>query len=458
MKIAAFCAVIYSMAFSLVCFFVIKGKQDCSLKEDDSKSYNKIYVILAAIFIVQLALTRISIGYVSDTYNFVWWTSFGEKYHIWQYYTTDVYVDYPPAYLNVLFIMGKIAHLLGVGSDSDIYLCFVRFVPILFDLLCSIFIFRFAKGRTGGKIAVALALFSAFNPVNILNSTVWGQVDSVVVMLVCGLLLLLYRKKYAFATAVFALAFLTKPQLIIYAPLFGFTILADFFEVVKNREERTKMLKNVGFGVLLGLSVILIVPIAVTGGNYALLAEKYKNALALYPYATLCAPNLYGAFGANWANDSEIFFFFSYKVWGFIFIVVMSLLTGFVIFKSKDRTKIFYSGAFTVLTIFMFAHGMHERYIHALFMILLMIFVLKKDMRVLAIYLIFSVSSFINCTQTLIKAQENSFIYGNNPLFIANSWFNILIYIFTICVFVTSLSGRKAQEVSNKEATEEKER
>lgn len=442
MRISVFCAVLYSLIFLLVYFSVIKDRQNGVLKKDSFKNYSVFYIVLGIIFAAELITTSFSKGYINDTLLFKSWASFGERHHIWEYYITEEYVDYPPAYLNVLFVIGKIASVLGVNSNSPLYLCFVRFVPIAFDMVCSIFIFRFAKARVGGKVAVTLALFSALNPINILNSTVWGQIDSIVVMLVCIMLWLLYKRKYALAMALFTLAELTKPQMIIYVPLLGFTILSDFFGIVKEREEGIKMMKQIGMGLVLSVFVVLIVPLAVTGGNYALIIENYKQALGLYPYATLCAPNLYGAFGANWMPDSEIFLSFSYKTWGFIFITVMSAVVGLVSFKVKDRTKIFCLGAFTVLTIFMFAHGMHERYAHALLMILLIIYVIKQKPGFLVLYLAFSVSSFINCTQVMLALQNNVYIYGDNPLFIANSWINILIYIFMVYVlFVSLFSG-----------------
>lgn len=439
MAVSAVCAVIYSLVFILVYFSSLKESVNGKLKEKNVKRYMPFYVTLILVFIVQLISTQFSIGFTTDTGLFRSWTSYGEKYHIWEYYTTERYVDYPPAYLTVLFVVGKIASLFGVDSQSDLYLCFIRFVPIMFDAICSIFIFRFAKDKIGDKPAIILALLSAFNPVNIYNSTVYGQVDSIVVMLVCGVLVFLYKKKYIPAVALFMLSILTKPQLIIYAPLVGFTVLTDFLEVIHNKEERTKFLKNIGLAILAAVLVFVIVPIPATGGNYTLLFENYKKALGMYQYATLNAPNFYGAFGGNWAKNDKIFLLFSYKTWGFIFVVAMSVLVGVVSFKAKNRSKIYYLGAFTVSTIFLFAHGMHERYLHALFMILLIIYVIKKDPKVLFLYLGFTMSSLLNCTQVVLKNHAKDFIYGDNTFFILNSWFNLVLYAVMVYIFYKAL-------------------
>lgn len=439
MASAVICLILYVLVFSLAYFSVMKDDGGKSLKKKTNKSYTEFYVTLGVIFLLQLFFTQYSKGYIQDTGLFRLWTSYGERYKIWEYYTTENYVDYPPVYLCVLYTVGKIASLFGVESNTNLYLCFIRFVPILFDMICSIFIFKFGKDEIGDKNAMTLALLSAVNPANIFNSTVWGQVDSVVTMILVVMLLCLYKKKYVLATGMFVLSFLTKPQMIIYAPLFGFTIFFDFVEVFKDKEERNKMLKAVGLSIVVAIAVLLIVPIPVTGGNYMLLIDKFKSALGMYQYATVCAANFYGAIGANWVKNTETFLFLTYKTWGFIFIVTMSLMVGYVSFKVKDRSKIFYLAAFTVSTIYMFSHGMHERYIFALFMLLIIVYILKKDPKVLAAYLLFSMSNLINCAQTLMVNHQETFIYADNTLFILNSWFNLVIYAFMVYIFYVAL-------------------
>ena len=445
MAAAIMSIILYVLVFTLTCSSSLSEQKNSVIKKNETKSYVGFYITLAIIFFVQLISTRYSIGYIQDTGLFRLWTSFGENYKISEYYTTEHYVDYPPVYLTVLYIVGKIASLFKVYSQSDTYLCFIRFVPILFDALCSIFIFRFAKDKIGDKKAMMLALMSAINPVNIFNSTVWGQVDSVVTLMLVFMLVFLYNRKYVLSTVMFTLCFLTKPQMVIYAPLFGFTVLFDFIDDFKDKEARNKMIKAGVLSVLAGILVLLIVPLPVTGGNYGLLIEKYKSAVGMYQYATVCAANFFGAIGANWVKNTEPFLLLTYKTWGFIFIVAMSLIVGYVSYKSKDRSKIFYLAAFTVSTIYMFAHGMHERYLFSLFLILLIIYILKRDPKVLTVYLLFSMSNFVNCVQTLIKNHEEDFIYADNTLFILNSWVNIFIYAFMVYIFYVAIFKNKGE-------------
>lgn len=429
--------VLYGLIFALVYFSTIKTETKPSElgRKFAAKDYLPYALGLLAIFVVQLFAAQILPGHKQDAGLFRAWTSFGNEHHIWEFYKTDLYVDYPPVYLYILFGIGKVAKLFGVAPDSAAYLSFIKFIPILCDAITSIFIFQFARDKVGVRKAAALAFLSAINPANILNSTVWGQVDSFVTLLMLVMLFSLYNRNYVLSCAMFALSFLTKPQMIIFAPLIGFTIFFDLFESFDDRAVRKKMFVQIGLSILAFAAVLLLVPLPITGEDYGILIENYTKAMGLYPYATLNAANLYGAIGGNWAEDTSTFLFLNYKIWGFIFIVAMSLLVGYVTYKVKDRKKIFYLGGFTVATIYMFAHNMHERYLYSLFILLMVLFIFTKDKRMLLLYGAFSITNFINCGQVLIQNLKDDFVYGDNTLFILLSWIQLVLYFVMVCAW-----------------------
>lgn len=291
--------------------------------------------------------------------------------------------------------------------------------------------------------AGAIALLSALNPAMILNSTVWGQADSFVLLMTLAFLFTLYQKKYVWSFGLLALCFLTKPQTIIYAPLLGFTALADFVECMKDRAACKKMLVQLLCGVLAVAAVLLIVPLPITGFDYGLMYDRYLKAMNLYPYATLNAANLYGAFNLNWAPVTDKFLFLSYRSWGFVFIVLMSLIVGAASFKIKDRKRIFYLGAFTTATIYMFAHTMHERYLYALLPLLLLLFVMSGDRRLLYLYGAFSITHFCNVAQVLVLNLKDDFILSGNVFFITLSWVQLALYAVMLWVWVQLLLKKR---------------
>ncbi|MBE7035720.1 MAG: hypothetical protein E7403_00305 [Ruminococcaceae bacterium] len=409
-------SILYAALFSVCCATVLR-----SPKATLGKNKDNILCIagggLLAMFILQLAITRNMPGHLQDTDLFRLWASFGSDRAIWECYTAGDYVDYPPVYLYVLYIIGFVAKIFRIPTDGKTFIVLVRSVPILFDGITSICVYWFSKEFVGDKKALVLAIFSALNPLNFLNSTMWGQIDSVTGLMVAAMLIFLYKKQYVRSCVMFAVLILTKPQMIIFSPLMGFVVFFDLVAAWKEPVERKKMLKQIGLSVLAVLAVFLIVPLPITGGNYGLLLKKYTEAVGMYQYATLNAANFYGMMGSNWVKNSELLLFFSYKTWGFIFIVLISLIVGIVSCLCKDRRKIFYLGVFTVMGIFMLAHSMHERYLHPMFLLMLIIYVLAEDKKTLFLYGGFSVTAFINCGIVLYTNQREEFIYGDNPCY-----------------------------------------
>jgi len=304
---------LYILIFALCYFSVLSEEKNKGLRHKSRTIYSAA-IGLCGLFVVQLVLAATIPGHKQDIGLFTQWAAFSESHPIWEYYTTELYVDYPPVYLYVLYLVGSLARLFRIPSDSAQYLSFIKFVPILFDAMTTIFIFRFARSRLGDKKALALAFLSAVNPMNIVNSTIWGQVDSVTTLLCVLMLLFLYQRKYVSSCLLFALLFLTKPQMIIFAPVLGFVFLFDIIEARGNKQDFRHMLRQAGLSVLAAALVLLIVPLPITGGRYGLLLENYQKALGLYPYATLNAANLHALFGGNWVQDTAKVFIFSYKI------------------------------------------------------------------------------------------------------------------------------------------------
>ncbi len=419
-------SVIYLLIFAMCYFSVICETEKRQLKPKKS-DVTMGAVCLGLLLLGQFVVACYAPGHVQDTGLFRAWAAFAQDHPVWEYYATELYVDYPPVYLYVLYFLGKLGQLLGIDTMSGLYLGLIRSVPILFDGLTVLLVYRLAQPRIGQNKALAVAALCAVNPAHILNSSIWGQVDSVTTLLAALMLLFLYRREYAKSFGMLALLFLTKPQMILFSPLLGFTYLFDLLSEKENQEARSRLLKQgvLSFGV--AVLVLLIVPLLATGGNYMILLENYKKALNLYPYATLNAPNLYGLLGQNWTADAEKLLLLSYKTWGFLFIVLLSLYVGYVSFRQKDRSRIFYLGALLVLGIYLFGHGMHERYSYPALLLIVMLYLFTGDKRQLWFYGGFSLSTFVICSYVLVLNLQGEFIYGDNVLFRILSLVNLVL-------------------------------
>jgi Gpi18-like mannosyltransferase len=420
----------YAALFALIYFGALHGASEKKIGRKDGKRARTFYAAaLSLIFIFQLALAQTTEGYPNDFSCFSSWMNFGAERPVWEYYKTEgFYVDYPPVYLYLLYLWGFVTRFFGLASGDAAYLSFLKFFPILFDALVSLLIFKLAEKKLGDEKAAALAALSALNPANILNSTIWGQVDSIVTALALGLLLCLFHRKYIWAAAIFALAFLTKPQTVVFAPLVFFVFLFDLLKTEKGAE-RKKLFWRMARAVLVFGAMFLVVPLPITGGNYLLLAKKYGAGFLLYPYASLNAANLFAGIGANFKRDSETFFFLSYKLWGYGFVAFFTAWLGAAVWKMKERDQIFWFGAFTAAFVYLFTHSIHERYLYPALAPLLLVYIYREKRTLLWLYFAFSMVFFVNEAYVLLSAMaDKPFLDAADPLLVALSWLNIAIF------------------------------
>ena len=109
----------------------------------------------------------------------------------------------------------------------------LKLLPIFCDLLGAMLAYRFSEKRLGQRAALLLCAFYAFNPAVLVDSAAWGQIDSVLTLLVAICAVRMSEGGYISSLAAFALAVLVKPQVLLFAPV-GLAALvvhaASFYE------------------------------------------------------------------------------------------------------------------------------------------------------------------------------------------------------------------------------------
>ena len=113
----------------------------------------------------------------------------------WNFYSDEVFCDYPPAYLLVLWLVGALRNLLGLPYDGPVTWVLIKLTPILCDMVGAYLVYRLLRRSLGENVAALLSLLYALNPAAILNSAAWGQVDSVLTLLLLITFCLLYTSR-----------------------------------------------------------------------------------------------------------------------------------------------------------------------------------------------------------------------------------------------------------------------
>ena len=419
-------------------------------KEEESKpepaGANRITVFLLIVLGVALGLrvllSGLIEGYMVDVNCFTSWGRTMAVYGPLGFYPESGFCDYPPAYVWVLGLNSLISGWFASDSVTLTRIIF-RFVPSLCDVVICWVLYRFAIRRDVNKRTAAFFCAAlAFNPLPILNSAAWGQMDSVLCLFLLLVAVFAVEGKWEGALPCYMLSVLIKPQ----ALMLGFLgLTATVFAWIRNPECRKKIL--IGLGCALAVALVIIIPFGIRQ-TPGWLITQYAGTLASYPYATVNTANFYYLFNGNWnaiGNSAPVIvsillaaFSTVYGVvwmvrirhhaekprlmwmepiliglfaiwfilcaaisasWGwigsgamaFVFLIVLSLFI-----RKQDISFLPYTGALLFILLYVFGVKMHERYIFPAIFLLALAWMIHRDRRIIPLMLLFSATVFLN--------------------------------------------------------------
>jgi len=297
--------------------------------------------------------------------------------------------QYPPGYLYVLWLLGKIyQHFFSHGFQQEkiLFLIMLRIPTVLADLALGVMIFR-AIGRWWGARAAHFA-FAAYvlSPAMILDSTIVTQIDSVQSLLMVGTILLLVAGKDAAAIACLALAVLTKLQAVILAPL----VLAT----VAGRGNWRALFHGAGASAAFFLTLAL--PF-IMNDKMPDLIRTLVTPIGTIPVLSANAFNLWwlASAGHGWQSDTGHFLgFLTPRILGLAMLGTSTLMAVRRVCIDRSRDSIILSASFICFSFFVVCTQMTERYVLAALPLLLLI--APSDRRFSRIYGVLAITIFIN--------------------------------------------------------------
>lgn len=181
--------------------------------------------------------------------------------------------NYPPAYLYLLYL----ATLFHDQVDPFIML---KLIPTAFDLISTFAIYKIARLKFSDDKPYFLAALFFLLPTVMLNSSSWGQIDSLYgsFLLVCFYLLL--TKRPFWALAAFGIGFSFKAQSIFILPFLGIILLR-------------KQVRWYDFLVVPVIYILLALPTVILGRSWESILLLYVGQAGQFPQLARYAPNLY---------------------------------------------------------------------------------------------------------------------------------------------------------------------
>ena len=389
---------------------------------------------LAALFLagfaLRLLLAAFTAGHPYDVGTFSAWADLLARLGPGDFYTGGFFADYPPGYLLLLWPVGLATRALGLAPLSPGALALLCLPSVLCDLAFAFTLYRLALPRAGQAKALAAAAAALFSPVFLFDCAVWKQVDMVLALLVVWSFLLLCRRRFLPAAALYGAALLAKPQALLYGPVFALGFLLPVF-FAENRPARLRAAGRCFGGAALSLGVVLAGAAPFTGSQTPVvwLWEKYFSTVVSYPYASVNAFNLPTLLGGNWQSQDARFLFLPWRSWGILGILLLSAALLWLAFAPGlrgRREKIRPAGAagpgrqpdllllaaFYGCGLFLFAHRMHERYLFCALALLLAAWAQSGDRHTGGLCVLFSLTQFSNMAAVYACAQSDLYLQG----------------------------------------------
>lgn len=391
---------LFSMFF--VVLYTKAFRSDKLLKQPESIYSKWLSIALGIALILRVWIGLTAQGYQNDMNTFIAWGQRMVDLGPGGFYEEGYFADYPPGYLYILYMLSLIRGAFGFTHDSGGENLLFKLPAIISDLVLGYFIYKASCKKLGSGIAFGLMLLFLFNPAVLINSAAWGQADSFFLIFLLLSIQAAADKSFVRSAIWFAVATLIKPQALIFTPV----LLFAFYH--------HRAWKQLALGAVYGLGIfaLLAAPFFWNNGGLVGIINLYKSTLSSYPYSSVNAFNLYALTDPLWSSLDLTWLGITYRVWGFIFILVAVAVSAFYSFK-KDRldlSKSYFIGMSLIVVVFVLGTKMHERYMFPAIILCLFTYIASRDRRFLSLFLGFSLTQYINVSYTL--AHLNA---GINP-------------------------------------------
>lgn len=385
----------------------------------------KVILIFVLAIIIRLLLVGFP-GHNYDMDSFSKWSEKASFVGISQVYDTDpdayYYTNYPPVYFSILGVLGRVNNsLFHFDFFSPEFQTTIKLVNSSLDIFCGVVLLFILKklNVVEKKRSIILAVW-LLNPVILITSTVWGQIDN---FLFLFFLLAIYSMlhKQAYLTGVFlTLAILTKTQALVFLPVFAIYLLFKY---------KWQFSVRVGLSSLIS-GVFLIIPF-ISSGTWNLLLNVYTSAADRYPYLNMNAYNIWwfgtDSFNLSAKSDSiEVFPFISAKLLGLIIFAVFYAAILYFLVRKLSFEKFVSALSLVAVIFYMLPTQMHERYMFLFFGFFLLVPAFFNKL-----WSIYSLLSFSICIN-LLNAAFMSYIPFLGNIYPVSSY--ILTVVNVVCL------------------------
>lgn len=388
-----------------------------------------LFLILLTGFLVRIFLSQYG-TYYNDLYAFSLWSLDLIRYGFDDFYSIAK-SDYPPGFLYILWFTGKVYYFLNAhGILAPLELTY-KSPFIISDILNALLIYLIVKKIGDLKKAFIGSCLYLFNPVLIINSTLWGQNDSLVTFFIISSFYFLVNKKIFISAILLGIGVATKQLVLFCLPIYLIYLLSS----------KISIFKLVTFILIFFTSAILLFIPFFSGGNFfEFISQRMQTATSWFPYTTLNAFNFWAIFSdfhsgtIDFVSDQIKFLGISLRNWGYILFSLFYAFISFTLLRKLELKKNFnliltFSLVLIYFSMFILLTQIRERHLYygLTFLTILIPFLPRKyNLFILPGFIIYGLNLYYSFITTSQPPPFNSTVIN---LLSAG---NLLIFIFLI--------------------------
>lgn len=324
--------------------------------------------------------------------------------------------DYHAPYLYILYFLS----LLPIKTTVAKVIA-VKSISIIFDILNALIIAKIISKYQKNRVIVFFSgFFCFFLPTFFLNSTVWGQCDSIYTFFCLLTVFYLLKSKHFLAMLFYGFAFSFKLQSIFFLP---FLLLHFIFSHRKNLnnpstdtfDKPSSSMKWSYFLLIPACYIGTALPLGfLSNWNFDVMFKTYVYQVYNSSSPQINIANFYQFFA--FAKNSTLVLnmvMFSMFVIGSVFFFLQQRLS-----PKQYREKFFTVMIFITLTVVFFLPKMHERYYYLIDTLTIIYLFIQPNLVRIIIFIIFQLASIFS---------YSNYLYGN-----ANE--NVVFYLLSLAV------------------------
>ncbi|MEX0684251.1 MAG: hypothetical protein WD904_05225 [Dehalococcoidia bacterium] len=373
-----------------------------------------IAILLATGLILRLSLAFLP-GFGVDMGTFMAWSNSLANNHPWNFYQPNMFTDYAPGYMYVLWLIGELNQTFHFTPAQFEYI--LKMPSIIADLASAFLIYRILDKQSPGARLGAVA-FYVFFPAALLIGPIWGQVDSILAFFLLLSVYYIARDRPLHGAVAYTVGFLVKPQAIAALPFLAFWILRDRMawrrHVLGGLQLRSPVLTDVRT-ILMCVVVPFIVLLVLITPFFR--AEPWRLFEVLYDATNVANYRVNSFWAYNFWNFGGLFeqgfkcdlpsacppgaqstewFGIATRYWGIALFAGSLTVILWSLRNARDTGYIALGTALSVLAFYLFLTRMHERYVFAAFLPLLVAAVMINGRVLWAAFVVLATAHFIN--------------------------------------------------------------